>query len=170
MEKINFVNNSTPAINETNLNKLQDNAEDAIQEVINKIKTTETNSDTDTYSCNYINSSNSYSTNEVKTNKVWIDGKPIYRKVVDLGTIGGMHTTKTLYDGYYATIVDFGGYKYTSTNKMSLNSDTSSSNWMHVDYYIESSNDLSINVHRSSTGVWADWSIKIIIEYTKTTD
>lgn len=30
MEKINFVNNSLPAINDTNLNKLQDNVEDAI--------------------------------------------------------------------------------------------------------------------------------------------
>lgn len=55
MEKINFVNNSTPALNETNLNKLQDNVEDSIQEVVDKIKTTTTNSDTDTYSCNYIN-------------------------------------------------------------------------------------------------------------------
>ena len=28
-----------------------------------------------------------YSTDEVKTNKVWIDGKPIYRKVVDCGAL-----------------------------------------------------------------------------------
>ena len=28
-----------------------------------------------------------YSTNEIKTNKVWIDGKPIYRKVLDCGTV-----------------------------------------------------------------------------------
>ena len=64
MEKINFVNNSLPAINDTNLNKLQDNVEDAIQEVqddvdtkltASNIKATETSSDTDTYSCNYIN-------------------------------------------------------------------------------------------------------------------
>lgn len=26
-----------------------------------------------------------YSTSEIKTNKIWIDGKPIYRKVVNLG-------------------------------------------------------------------------------------
>ena len=38
----------------------------------------------DTYSCNYINSMDKYSTNEVKTNKVWIDGKPIYRKVISI--------------------------------------------------------------------------------------
>lgn len=48
MEKINFVNNSTPALNATNLNKLQDNIEDSM-------KSEQTTSDTDTYSCNYIN-------------------------------------------------------------------------------------------------------------------
>lgn len=59
MEKINFINNSQPAINDTNLNKLQDNVEDAIQEAQDtqnaKVKTTYSTSDTDTYSCNYIN-------------------------------------------------------------------------------------------------------------------
>ena len=29
----------------------------------------------------------SYSTSEIKTNKIWIDGKPIYSKVIDLGTL-----------------------------------------------------------------------------------
>ena len=32
MEKIDFINNSTPALNATNLNKLQDNTEDAIED------------------------------------------------------------------------------------------------------------------------------------------
>ena len=74
MEKINFVNNSVPALNATNLNKLQDNIEDSM-------KTEKTASDTDTYSCNYINQGNTYSTSETLTGKTWIDGKPIYRKV-----------------------------------------------------------------------------------------
>lgn len=34
MEKINFINNSQPAVNDTNLNKLQDNVENAISETI----------------------------------------------------------------------------------------------------------------------------------------
>lgn len=41
----------------------------------------------DAYSCNYINSVDQYSTNEVKTNKTWIDGKPIYRKVIELTNV-----------------------------------------------------------------------------------
>lgn len=36
----------------------------------------------DGYSCNYVNKDNTYSTTEVKTNKMWIDGKPIYRLVI----------------------------------------------------------------------------------------
>lgn len=44
-------------------------------------------SDTDTYSCNYINSMDKYSTSELKTNKVWIDGKPIYRKCITLTNV-----------------------------------------------------------------------------------
>lgn len=70
MEKINFVNLSTPALNATNLNKLQDNVEDAIDELEatqddkieelettqnNKVKTQKTSSDTDVYCCNYVN-------------------------------------------------------------------------------------------------------------------
>lgn len=43
------MNNSTPALNATNLNKIQDNIEDSM-------KSEQTTSDTDTYSCNYINS------------------------------------------------------------------------------------------------------------------
>lgn len=48
MEKINFVNGSLPALNATNLNKLQDNIEDSMKSI-------QTNSDIDTYSCNYVN-------------------------------------------------------------------------------------------------------------------
>lgn len=60
------------------------------------VTTTTTSSDTDTYSCNYINSMDKYSTSELKTNKVWIDGKPIYRKCITLtnvytGYVGHYH-------------------------------------------------------------------------------
>ena len=41
-----------------------------------------------------VNNPDSYSTSEVKTNKVWIDGKPIYRKVIVL-------ESGTIHAGYY---------------------------------------------------------------------
>lgn len=74
------MNNSTPALNATNLNKLQDNIEDSM-------KSEQTTSDTDTYSCNYINQNNTYSTSETLTGKIWIDGKPIYRKCITLSNV-----------------------------------------------------------------------------------
>lgn len=37
MDKINFVNNSSPYINATNLNRLQDNVETAIEDIFNRI-------------------------------------------------------------------------------------------------------------------------------------
>lgn len=43
----------------------------------------------------YVDNSNSYSTQEVKTGGKWIDGKPIYRKVVDVGTLPDT-TSKTV--------------------------------------------------------------------------
>lgn len=113
MEKINFVNNTTPALNATNLNKLQDNVEDAIDESettlggeistlqsdvsalqmgvsakLDKtsVKTTTTSSSTDTYSCNYINNLVDYSESEKVIGK-WTNGKPLYRKVI-IDTMG----------------------------------------------------------------------------------
>lgn len=35
----------------------------------------------------YVDNSNSYSTQEVKTGGTWIDGKPIYRKTIDCGAL-----------------------------------------------------------------------------------
>jgi len=46
---------------------------------INNSYSTSTNK---AYSCNYINSCNTYSTDEIDTGQTWIDGKKIYRKVM----------------------------------------------------------------------------------------
>lgn len=41
-------------------------------------------STTDTYSCNYLNNLNNYSTDEIKIGR-WYDGKILYRKVLNIG-------------------------------------------------------------------------------------
>lgn len=53
------------------------------------VKTTKTDSDNDTYSCNYVNSAleEHYSTEETFTGKYWIDGKKIYRKVISVSNM-----------------------------------------------------------------------------------
>ena len=66
----------------------------------NKILDAYSASNTDTYSCNYVNSMDRYSTDEVKTNKVWIDNRPIYRKVIHITSLsanqGYNHTISNL--------------------------------------------------------------------------
>lgn len=49
----------------------------------NKILNTYSNSQTDVYSCDYSNKLNTYSTEEQKVG-TWIDGRPMYRKVVKI--------------------------------------------------------------------------------------
>lgn len=53
-------------------------------------------SENDGYACSYINdlTEDSYSLNEVKTNKTWISGEPIYRKVLTL-------RNDEIHGGYY---------------------------------------------------------------------
>lgn len=54
----------------------------------NKILDTYSTSQTDTYSCNFVNKANTYSTSEVDTGMKWIDGRSIYRKVFSFTTGG----------------------------------------------------------------------------------
>ena len=111
MEKINFINNSTPALNATNLNKLQDNVEDAIQDLEDsesaKIKTTETTSNTDTYSCNYINSIVESGSNANGTYIKYIDGTMICARKITLSSVPVNSTWGSWYYYYDNTTYSF---------------------------------------------------------------
>ena len=92
MEKINFSNNQAPYLSAENLNQLQTNIENAIQ------------------------TSEIYSTEE-QVIGTWIDGKPLYRKVVQF-TIGAINTDNQHSLGIAAeTIVDWKGYFKNSSNQ-----------------------------------------------------
>lgn len=121
MEKINFVNDTTPALNATNLNKMQDNVEDVtgdlsdlettannnLVEAINEAKRSGGDAvpiysifdyDGDTAPTGY-EQVDSYSETEVKTGDTWIDGRPIYRKVIKYhnnSTIGATGTATNI--------------------------------------------------------------------------
>lgn len=99
-----------------------------------------------------------YSTNEIKTNKVWKDGKPIYRKVIEATDINTPFSTGVsnidkmwfcnsgsyIYwnDDYFYEIGRAELYYQKSTNKIAADSPTVANNWKCV----------------------------LTIEYTKTTD
>lgn len=109
----------------------------------------------------------SYSTSEVNTGKKWIDGKPIYRKVIhwdtpqyNMGTINGVSTSSVGLPSmeniiYFDVLLEGGGYKMnlstnTSVRTMGFNNDFTA-------FYATSGGTL-MNIK------------DIIIEYTKTTD
>jgi microcystin-dependent protein len=135
-------------------------------EVVN----TQSNSTTDAYSCKYVNDINTYSTNEVNTGKTWIDGKPIYRKVIDLGTLPNI-SEKTVSAGISTNldkVVKLYGIAHNPSNKHGFPLPyVYSNNDANIEIvYLGNSDNIRItcNTDRSSLYGYA------ILEYTKTTD
>lgn len=102
-----------------------------------------------------------YSISEVKTNKVWIDGKPIYRKVINTGACS-LSTTLTSFRINIPNIesvidinfmYELNGLYYKVWNLKELQVDI---------------NDNTLNVSTTASANFTN--SKAIIEYTKTTD
>ena len=146
-------------------NKFNASDMNEIKNVVNGlILGTKTQSDEETYSCNYINSINTYSTSEIDTGKTWIDGKHIYRKMIDT-TVGNAETDLNALNCDFVINLS-GWYKSNYDWTWAINSYPGSGN-----------ENYSLRIYRaSSTGLFAvrygsyvstTYSIKIIIEYTK---
>lgn len=131
------------------------------------VSTTTTTSDTDTYSCNYINSMDKYSTNEIKTNKIWIDGKPIYRKVLSYSSsytnTGSRTITHNLGVDNYTNIV----YGFLNYAGMTFPIPRIANDGNNVGISSISSNSLIIDV---ATAITSYSNLILVLEYTKTTD
>ena len=106
-----------------------------------------------------------YSTNEVKTNKVWVDGKPIYRKVV----------TGTLPTTNYAIFITINNLETPiNENIMITERDGNKTRLPFVqlitnrycDYYVHNN---EYHIHFTAETYEGD-SFIAILEYTKTTD
>lgn len=115
------------------------------------------------YSCNYLNNVNTYSTDEVNTGKTWIDGKPIYRKVISGEKTGG---------DILATGVD---------TLVSANGTIAVSSYPRLIPYFEmymnavyigtiGLDNNSVKVSITEAGQTATRDCEITLEYTKTTD
>ena len=109
--------------------------------------------------------SEDYSTEEILTNKHWIDGKPIYRKVIDVGVLPNA-TTKLVAHGILNLdrVIHLYGTYINSPNK-----------WAPIPWTSTGStgNNISCEVDsadvRIVTGVdrSSDYSCYVILEYTK---
>ena len=108
-----------------------------------------------------------YSTEEVKTNKVWVDGKPIYRKVF-LGTsIGTINISSlNIEEGFIDTTHSYVFWGRYTPVQLTTTSASNVGSYMAGAY---------INNNRTSLTIEAGSSINITkyiitLEYTKTTD
>lgn len=141
---VNFVNGVTP-VNDTNLNKMQTDLKDEIKE-----KTT-------------------YSTTEEKVIGTWIDGKPIYRKVINLGNLSSHIGTNAVLHGI-TNIRDFTSVRGIVNN---------SQEWFEFNSVYRGVDNITYdlgllanktNIIYSTRTDRSSYTGIVILEYTKTTD
>lgn len=107
-----------------------------------------------------------YSTNEIKTNKVWIDGKPIYRKVINSKCPSKSATWATISSNLNADeILSYTGYIEFSTSEHKLLAVGTSQ----FTYFQLNKTSHELQIATNDSGFFGK-PIKVIIEYTKITD
>lgn len=111
---------------------------------------------------NYINNSNSYSTDEIKTGGKWIDGKPIYRKT----WIG-----KTVINGWQA-IASLLALDISKVTKIEQVYEEDA--YIQGNYFASDTDRFRCIIRKSDMSLIIDTSINkeyiVSLEYTKTTD
>lgn len=136
--------------------------------MIGNVKNESVTSSQDTYSCDYINKLNTYSTEEIKTGSTWYNGKPIYRKVLYIPNVVGNQTINVNVSNLDELFIcDDKSYIYPQEygNRLPLNFYGGGDAWTAT--YSEGS---SIKMLFGNTYKDKHLYIKITIEYTKTTD
>lgn len=106
----------------------------------------------------------SYSTDEVKTGDTWIDGKPIYRIVLNFTTTAGVSNSPTISN--VSKILSFdGAVRQSSGNYSSLSYRYNDTDWCMCFWYAAQ------NCFQFRTGTsYGFGDTTMIVEYTKTTD
>lgn len=109
-----------------------------------------------------------YSTEEVKTNKVWIDGKPIYRKSYNIPSFPNSDTLLIdLEINSLDSIIDVFGFAKSKTNNYAgfpINNTRLDNPGGEICVYFD--NIMKINTGRDRS----NYTGYITLEYTKTTD
>lgn len=113
----------------------------------------------------YNSNMSKYSTNEVKIG-TWIDGKPLYRKVISFTPAGNIpaNTWTTLFNYTFTNLKQL--IKSTVLNTDSTN--TGEMNWLTVQYFSNDNAFKGLNTRNMT--VTLPTNSLIIVEYTKTTD
>ena len=145
----------TTPLNAENLNQIQTNAENSINTVQSNLNTTNQN----------IENLTTYSTTE-KIVGTWIDGKPIYRKVIE-STVANIESV--INNLGFDVISDIRGWAVSNYDNKWLfpNYSKADSNYS-IDIYLDNyTNNINLDFgsYYNSSNV-----VKAIIEYTKTTN
>ena len=120
-------------------------------------------------SINELKGREAYTTEELKTNKIWIDGKPIYRKVVNCGNLG--NATQITIDHNITNISRF-------VNVSGLAQRPSDNDLLTIPYATFNENNRGgITAYVNNTSIYINtntnrsaYAAYVILEYTKTTD
>lgn len=162
MAKITYTNKVTlnPQPSIADENKVTDDNMNEIKQVVN------TNDDT----VQGIINGEKYSTTEVKTNKTWIDGKPIYRKVIDFGQLPSSNSNPLLNHniGNIDKIVYNYAFCYNSDGITYEIPHVGNTSMMSGVYMAKRVNKEWVQIFVS--GNMSSYHAYFILEYTKTTD
>ena len=127
-------------------------------------KNTHTSSTTDTYSCDYVNDLNTYSTTEIRIG-TWL-GKPLYRKVFNVNSISTSNTDLVNITSLnYSQIVKVYGMLNTDNNQHFPIPLTDSS----ANYSVIFATSTALR-GRAAVGSGNFANAWLAVEYTKTTD
>ena len=110
----------------------------------------------------------SYSTSEVNTGKTWIDGKPIYRKVVTQ-TVSNFRNTIDIGLGTTDVDIFINGRVLINTGSFTAINHTATSTSYNMARWVFNKNTNKVQVYNNLEG-GITGTIYVILEYTKTTD
>ena len=134
----------------------------------NQIHDDYSTSTTDTYSCNYINELGlgEYSTTEKIVGK-WINGKPIYRTVLNIGTVTSQKSFITHNIANLGKLVNL----YGTFNRNDNAQQTIPGNYTNWETYLYDVTSEYLSIYFSNNQ-WNrnPYDIVVVLEYTKTTD
>ena len=103
-----------------------------------------------------------FSTSEIKTNKVWIDGKPIYRKVYSANITTSVNkNVSNFFPSDLETLVNFYGTAKSSSYSYAFYYKDSTDN------FIGLKNNRALTIQMGSTFPAVPFDCDIVVEYTK---
>ena len=147
------------------INEVNSNSNDNVTNIGNLEDLETTNKNNLVSAINEVNSKKDvYSTNEVKTNKVWIDNRPIYRKVIQFTTdsvSGSFHTVSTGITGNIK-ITSIDGIVERSNFDNSVPYEESSTGYFYLSY-VRGTHNIS---YKTGSDL-VELPVHVIIEYVK---